>query len=115
MTHLDSQLDTVVVAYDIDGALTKKEVRERLRDDAQTRKVIPGIVSARGRGGIRQFMLENPDMEESVEFVKPSNVKITTLRDVKADYPGADRYIYRGSWFRDRLAANLAGWEYEQV
>ena len=41
--------------------------------------------------------------------------KIMGLREARDWKPDADKHLYFGSWIRDRLAANMTGWEYKQL
>jgi len=98
-----------VIAHDIDGALT----RRRVRDDYLGRKsrgVVVGIVSARSPAGIEEFLAKR-DLPS--DFARSG--KSLALERVREQFPDHERYIYRGSWFRDRVAATLAGWEYESA
>lgn len=115
MSSLDSALDAVVVAYDIDGALTKKSVRDGFIEDSNTKKVTPGVITSRSKREMDEFFAFHPDILVNSEFNVPARVKVTALRNVKAEYPWADKYIYKGSWVRDKLAAKLAGWEYSAL
>jgi len=115
MTHIYSQLDSVVIAYDIDGALTNDDVKQQFIDDADTKKVITGIITARSEDGLDNFLAVNPDILVNAEFRVSSRVKVMALNQVKDMYPHADEYMYVGSYIRDRAAAMVAGWEYRQA
>lgn len=99
-----------VVAFDIDGALTEPmgiELFKKFRDEGD----IVGIVSARPRDSVIEFIVDN---NLDPEFVRSTPFKGTELRKIKDNRSG-EEYIYYGSWLRDRIHAVIAGWKYEQI
>lgn len=99
-----------VIAYDIDGVLTTHEgINEyRRREDNDD---ITGIVSARTSRDIESFI---NDKNISPDFKESALLKGIKLRRLKSKHD-ADEYIYYGSWFKDRVQAAIAGWEYKQI
>jgi len=95
-----------VHAFDIDGALTKEEGKQQFRELQNKRFVGVGIVTARPEGDMQTFIEEN---NLQPDFARSGTFKGRILMGV------SDNGTYHGSWFRDRVHASLAGWEYEEV
>jgi len=115
MSHMDASLDTVIVGYDIDGRLTEEESRMEFVQDSVTREVTVGIITGRSNSGMEDFLESHPDIQRDAKFTEASRVKVLGLREVKSMFPGADKFIYKGSGPRDRVAAMLAGWDYDEA
>lgn len=99
-----------VIAFDVDGALTEDEgMSEYTRVKNQENTV--GIVSARSMTGINEFIVNN---NIKPDFRRSSMLKVRELRSIMDEFE-AEEYIYYGSWLRDRVAANLAGWQYRKI
>lgn len=99
-----------VIAFDVDGALTEQkgiELFKKFRDGGD----IVGIVSARPKDNVMDFIVEN---NISPDFMRSTPFKGTELRKIRQNRTG-ENYIYYGSWLRDRIHATIAGWEYEQL
>lgn len=99
-----------VIAYDIDGVLTSEEGRMDFKRSLESENTV-GIVTARSESEAKRFIEEqmmNP------AFVRSTNIKFMTLDKLKAEIED-DKYVYIGSWMRDKIAAKLAGWEYRQL
>jgi hypothetical protein len=96
-------------AFDIDGALTSNRGVESFKQE-QNRGNTVGIVSARSEIGIREFLDTQP---LHPTFTKSARIKSLALRNIRSQYDGT-AYVYHGSWMRDRVAARLAGWKYQE-
>lgn len=112
---IDSVLDVVVEGYDIDGVLTEEENREKFLKSAETKKVIPIIITGRNDKELGEFLQKHPEIEEKSRAEFNGSIKIQRLREAKEKWPLADRHIYYGSWIRDRIIAKIAGWEFKQL
>lgn len=97
-----------VVAFDIDGVLTRDEGMQIFRRFKRRDDTTVGIVSSRPQGSINNFIERN---NLDVSFAKSAFVKSIPLRSIKESFDD-ERYIYYGSWFRDRVASKVSGWEY---
>lgn len=94
------------VAFDIDGALTKDEGMELYQEMKEDPDVSVHIVTARNRAMARDFVFQNQ--------LDPQSLQHTQLKG-RALGRISQSGTYYGSWFRDRIHAKVAGWEYEQL
>lgn len=101
---------TDIIAFDIDGALTKNEGMLRYTNATQMFDRV-GIVSARSEDEIKTFIEEN---NIDPDFVKSAQLKGMVLRQLSRKY-NPDKKVYVGSWPRDRMHALLAQWNYEEL
>lgn len=101
-----------VIAFDIDGALTEQGGVERFKELQTDDNVIVGIVTARSIDDRNQFVREN---NLNPDFARSTRIKYKELNQIQNVFLNADNFIYIGSWFRDRFAAWIAGWEYKQL
>ena len=97
---------TRAVGFDIDGVLTTDEGMELYQEMKDDPDVTVHIVTARNRTLARDFVFQNQLEPNSIH---PTQFKGRALRGI------ADSGTYYGSWFRDRIHARAAGWEYEQL
>jgi hypothetical protein len=101
-----------VVAFDIDGALdTDKGFEEYQLAKATGKDNVVGIVTGRSETMAMAFLA---DSRLSPDFLETGFFKTWKLRDLKKEYD-AEEYVYFGSWMKDRVAAQLAGWEYKEL
>lgn len=94
----------MVIAFDIDGVLTKEEGIEEYRKFAQ-RDVETGVITARRELRALKFTSDN-NLEP--DFLITTRFKGRAMRQL-----GMGTYF--GSGIRDRVKAKLAGWEYKQL
>lgn len=104
-------MTTKVVAFDIDGALTKEEGVEKFNEEKLMGNYVC-IVAARPPSMMRDFIKSSsikPCFAKSAPIFKGQR-----LRMIKRDTT-ADKYVYYGSWERDGIHALFAGWEYKEL
>lgn len=106
-----STIENRVIAFDIDGALTTREGMRLWNEQKDRAGHTLGIVSARNEDEIEQFI---QDSNISPEFTRSTRLKGVTLSNMKDEFD-ADEFLYVGSWTRDRLAAVIGGWEYQEL
>lgn len=110
---IDTQLNMIIEGFDIDGVLTEKEERERFIEASETKQVRAIIITGRSKNGLEEFLHQYQNIADASDGEFASTVKILAFRDAKNMFPNADRYIYNGSGFRDRMLSNITGWEFK--
>lgn len=99
-----------LIAYDIDGALTKEGGLRQFKQDKRSGAIV-GIVTSRTDGGMEEFIEDenlDPDFAESAVF------KGYALRKISRRHEAEDK-LYYGSWFKDGIQAFVGGWKYKQI
>lgn len=109
---IDAALDTIVEGFDVDGVLTEQEERERFHEAAQTKKVIPIIITGRSPEELDKFFNQHPEIANASRDEFASTIKLQGFREAKQTWPHADRYVYHGSGFRDRMLSSITNWEF---
>lgn len=113
--NIDVHLDMIIEGFDIDGVLTDKENRSQFINLSRTKRVKPIIITGRSKNGLQKFLQHHQNIADASEGEFASIIKILAFRNAKNTFPDADRYIYNGSSFRDRILSNITEWEYEQL
>lgn len=97
-----------VVAFDIDGTLTRDEVLTAYRELKKRVGITIGIVTRRPKKYAEKF---TEDKELHPEFSKSRIVKSLAFEDIK-DNIEDEKYIYIGNRISDFGYAKLSGWDF---
>lgn len=103
-----------LVAFDIDGVLTKEEGMDILLEQAQTTDNIVGIITARPEIERKEFVFGKGLCAKELDFATSATFKGRAMRSLEERF-NTSSGVYYGSWTRDRVHAALAGWEYHQL
>lgn len=99
-----------IVAFDVDGVLTKEQGLEKFKEAHEYADLV-GIVSARSHDHIIELTV---DEKLDPDFVRSAQLKGKALRKLSRKFD-ADEKMYVGSWFRDRMHAKTANWNYQEM
>lgn len=98
---------TDLVAFDIDGTLTRDEVLSVYRSLNKT-DVTVGIITRR-LPILADSFIEKMDIE--ADFVRSAVVKTIPMMQIQSDFNSEDP-VYIGNRLQDREYARLAGWSF---
>lgn len=97
-----------VVAFDIDGTLTRDEVLTAYRELQNRAELTIGIITARTKKSSKTFVEDN---NLKPEFMKNRIVKYIAFQNIENKIDD-DRYIYVGNRLTDSVFARASGWEF---
>jgi len=97
-----------VVAFDIDGTLTRSEVLTAYRELKNMVGITIGIVTRRTQKLAQDFVQEH---NLNPEFLKSRVVKTLAFEEIK-DNIDDDEFIYVGNRISDFGYAKLSGWDF---
>lgn len=97
-----------VVAFDIDGTLTRDEVLTAYRELKKMGGITIGIVTRRPQTLAESFVEEH---NLQPEFLKSRVVKSIAFEDIEANIDGKD-FIYVGNRVSDFVYAKLSSWDF---
>lgn len=98
-----------VIAFDIDGTLTRKPIRDLFRDLSGKRTAQVGIITGRSANDMANFVSR---YNLQIDFEETGISKVYPLFKVRAWHHGHDRYVYVGNSILDRFGSPATGWKF---